>query len=313
MALLLALILLACPIARAQHAVTEAAGKMEGALSGEGKIEIDGLERRYKVHYPAGYKPGTPLPVVFVFHGRTQSAAWMERVTGFNDLSDRHKFIVVYPEGIGGLWSARPEDKDRKSKGIVIDDYKFAESLIDRLVADKTADPKKVYLAGFSNGAFLANGLARKLPKKVAAIGVVAGTLPEGTEPDEKGQPVPVIYFHGTLDAIVTTGGVDIFSGKKRSFSSRELVDWWTKRNKLVPKKADPIEDKEDDGTKVTKETAVDEKGQEGLVYYEIRGGGHSWPGGGRQTFIPYGIVSREISAADEMWKFFSARQLSSP
>ena len=72
----------------------------------------------------------------------------------------------------------RPEDRDRKIGDKVIDDFKFIEKLIESLTAEKIADPKKVFLAGLSNGAFLANVFADKHPDKVAGIGIVAGTLP---------------------------------------------------------------------------------------------------------------------------------------
>jgi polyhydroxybutyrate depolymerase len=47
------------------------------------------------------------------------------------------------------------------------------------------------------------------------------------------------------------------------------------------------------------------------VVLYTIRGGGHTWPGGGPLPEAWVGPTNREIDASSLMWEFFSAHPLS--
>lgn len=55
--------------------------------------------RTHWVHLPPTYNASAPLPLVLAFHGWWGSGREFERVSGFSDASDRHDFIVVYPDG----------------------------------------------------------------------------------------------------------------------------------------------------------------------------------------------------------------------
>jgi polyhydroxybutyrate depolymerase len=46
------------------------------------------------------------------------------------------------------------------------------------------------------------------------------------------------------------------------------------------------------------------------VVLYTIRGGGHTWPGGGPLPEAWVGPTNREIDASSLMWDFFSAHPL---
>jgi len=69
-------------------------------------FQLGGRERSWLVHRPPSYNPGKSWPVVLVFHGGGGSGEQMARMTGFNKLSDKEGFIVVYPNGTG-LWQNR--------------------------------------------------------------------------------------------------------------------------------------------------------------------------------------------------------------
>lgn len=46
------------------------------------------------------------------------------------------------------------------------------------------------------------------------------------------------------------------------------------------------------------------------VVLYTILGGGHSWPGGGRQPRWFLGRTSDGVDATSEMWEFFREHTL---
>lgn len=60
----------------------------------------DGLHRSYLLHIPLSYDIRTPAPLIFAFHGRTRTAAGMERLTGFSDAAVNQRAVVVYPQGV---------------------------------------------------------------------------------------------------------------------------------------------------------------------------------------------------------------------
>ena len=62
------------------EALTSPASTEAGTSSAS--LEFGGRTRSYRVHVPPGYDAKTPLPLVFVLHGGTQSAESAERCPG---------------------------------------------------------------------------------------------------------------------------------------------------------------------------------------------------------------------------------------
>ena len=60
-----------------------------------------GRERRFVVHVPRGYDGSRSLPVVLGFHGGGGRAESFQKQSRMSDVSDRHGFLVVYPDGTG--------------------------------------------------------------------------------------------------------------------------------------------------------------------------------------------------------------------
>ncbi|MFM7070631.1 MAG: poly(3-hydroxybutyrate) depolymerase-like protein, partial [Planctomycetota bacterium] len=92
---LAALALLALPAARpalAQRLATESRTIVVGAV-----------EREYRLHVP-GKLAGSPVPLVFVFHGGNGQSLGTMTLTNFNQVADKEGFLVVYPQGIGRNW-----------------------------------------------------------------------------------------------------------------------------------------------------------------------------------------------------------------
>lgn len=91
-----------------------------------------------------------------------------------------------------------------------------------------------MFALGHSNGAFLANLVAAKLSRRIAAIASVAGTI--GGNVDGKTQtipapaePVSVLLIHGKLDPVVSYDG----SGRAMltGVSAPRSAKWWAERD----------------------------------------------------------------------------------
>jgi len=54
--------------------------------------------RPYFVYTPDNYHPGTPVPLLVMLHGCTQTAADFAAGTRMDELADAHQFIVGYPQ-----------------------------------------------------------------------------------------------------------------------------------------------------------------------------------------------------------------------
>ena len=86
-----------------------------------------------------------------------------------------------------------------------VDDVKFTRALLDDLPKVVTADSKRVYATGISNGGILCYRLASELSDRVAAIAPVSGTM--GMASCHPQRPVSVMHFHGTDDRFVPFNG----------------------------------------------------------------------------------------------------------
>src|SRR5262249_26477495 len=146
-------------------------------------------------------------------------------------------------------------------------------------------DSHRVYVCGISMGAYMSNRLAIDLNDKIAAIGLVSGTMPKlMSERLKPKRPMPVIYFHGTADKIVGIDGKDRFSSQALSLPADDLAAWWARQNGCTEKaKIEKLPDTADDGTTVERHTFAAGKSGAPVVFYKIDGGGHTWPGGSMQ------------------------------
>jgi polyhydroxybutyrate depolymerase len=291
------------------------------------KIEHAGLDRTFLLHLPKGRNDDKPVPLVIVLHGAGANGRITELLTGFSPLADRHGFAAVYPDaepggglGVWQFWSAGGEQtagaaKKAKAKLVARDDFGFIAALIDQLVAERVADARRVYVTGISNGAFMTNRLACVMPERIAAIAPVAGTMVKWTAQDTKpSRPMPVLYMHGTDDKLMGLSGADFLSKRELSLSAADLVAWWAKHNGCTgPPRVEQLPDTAADGTTVERRTFEPRGGAAPVIYYEISGGGHTWPGGSVQPEALLGKTSRDIDASTIIWEFFSRHSLPTP
>jgi polyhydroxybutyrate depolymerase len=165
------------------------------------QIDVGGMTREYRVVTPPDVAGRDQLPLLLALHGRTGTIADAETISGYDAMVDPGA-VVVYPQGYLGSWNAGTccEEASRQN----IDDVAFIAALIDRMEATYPIDPNRVFVAGGSNGAEMAERAACELSGRIAAIADVVGTLLVDCAPKH---PVSVIAIHGTADVNLPIDG----------------------------------------------------------------------------------------------------------
>ena len=198
----------------------------------EHQIDIDGAGRRWTIVVPAG-APASAL--VVVLHGVGSRGADM-RSAGFEPLAAGKGVVLAYPDGVGGAWNDGRPGADPVVPGTPVDDGRFLRMLIDETVARTGADPGRVAVVGFSNGAVMASRLACDIADRVSALALVAGTAGQGFERScRPSRPVAVMMAAGVNDTVVPYAGGRIanWGTKRRGFLAgvEDVFTFWRAQN----------------------------------------------------------------------------------
>ncbi|MFN8654628.1 MAG: PHB depolymerase family esterase [Gemmatimonadales bacterium] len=150
-----------------------------------------GADRDGVLYVPRGYQGEKPVPLVLALHGATQSSQMPVR--RFTAAADELGIAFVAPDSRLQTWDA-----------IALREFGADRDFIDRALAAAcervSVDPRRVGIAGFSDGATYALALGRAngdLFRGVAAFS--PGFL---IEVEEVGRP-PIFISHGTSDSIL--------------------------------------------------------------------------------------------------------------
>jgi len=291
------------------------------------KISIDGMNRTFQCHLPAGYKSLKNMPVVLVFHGLQLDGLTMMYLSNFNPVADRNGFVVVYGDGVGRAW-----DDGRGGRGH--DDVGYVCKVLDKVANTVSIDRRRVYACGISNGGYFSQLLACAVPDRIAAIGVVGATLlQQAANRCHSNRSMPIMFFLGTGDPLVAWGSaagggtangelndlVELVGANKIGgvdsplarfggiMPVPEVIEFWTSHNHCSSGNpyttTEPDRDPKD-GTRVQRQS-WGSSGSE-VILYKIEGGGHTWPGG-----FPYagkefaGRISQDVNASELLWQFF--------
>ena len=270
----------------------------------------------YIRHLPPSYNGQIPLPVVLDLHGYSEPASVHVLISALGPFGDAHHFITLTPQTNGPvpLWNTALKGKD----------VAFLGALLDRAEQTLCVDEARIFVTGYSNGAFMTSALACAFSSRIAAVAPVAGI--QEISGCSFSRPVPVVAFHGTADPFVPyNGGVgpaalklpapdgsgktlgQLGAGKQqRGPSIPQATTAWAKRNGCSTSPTDKTI--AGDVTLISYACPADAT----VELYRVTGGGHAWPGSpvDRSLSKVVGRVTFSISANDIMWAFFQAHPL---
>lgn len=283
------------------------------------RIEHGGRSREYIVHMPSTPDSVKTLPILLAFHGGGGEAEQYKRSAGLDAVSDREKFVVVYPYGVGALprrlltWNAGECCGPAMNRNV--DDVSFAIAVLDDVMRRTGIDTRRVYATGHSNGAMMSYRLAAERADRIVAIAAVAGAYNFGKFAPSR--PVAVLDIHSVGDprALYNGGMGPAFPGTTVQSSHRpvmEGINRWARHNKCADSTVSETR---------TGQAGTDNAGQTAslivwkrcvsggsLAHWKLTGVGHGWPGdtqaANRERTI--GKPTTLISAAEEVWKFVS-------
>ena len=246
--------------------------------------------RPYKLYVPTGYR-GSPLPLIVMLHGCTQTPDDFAAGTRMNAAAEAENCFVAYPGQTAAAnqskcWNWFNPDDQRRDRG----EPSLIADMTYQIMRDYAIDPRRVYIAGLSAGGAAAAIMGSAYPELYAAIGVHSGlacgaahdvasafmAMRKGGSAPMRGRSlaadgaddfVPTIVFHGDRDTTVhPTNGEDVVAQLLQAQSA--------KPQRIVEEGRVP------GGHSFTR---IVFRGSDGISVSEqwiVHGAGHSWSGG---------------------------------
>ncbi len=278
-------------------------------------LEHQEVARHYYVHNIEA-AAAAPAPLVVSLHGyRGKEQALAERDNlaeiawqSLNRVADREEFIVAYPHAWLGRWSLfEGLENVALEDGRPVDDVGFVFGMIARLVEEGLADPERVYLTGFSDGAIMSYKLLclAETPFAAAAPGGGAMYQPH-RDACAATAPTPLLVIAGTNDRILPWDGWLFPTG--RALSIPETLEHFRLLHGCTGQKADLLYDRDTkDESRVREIVWTGCTVENAVKLLRVEGGGHSWP-----SYEPVsdewreraGGHNRDIESAEEIWAF---------
>lgn len=204
-------------------------------------IDVNGTSYTYRLYQPKDLAKGAPL--VMVLHGSGQNGAQIRLETGygFERLADQHHFAVVYPSGKSFDWNDCSRTGHFLVEGRELDDVKYLNNLVDKLVAEQGFDQDQIFATGVSSGGFMSLRLALESPTRFRAVAAVSANLPAAENfkctPELAG--TSVMLMNGTADPLVPYTGGDaalfgLFFNSGKVLSAEASAIFFAEKYKLL-------------------------------------------------------------------------------
>ncbi len=159
--------------------------------------------RTYGLYVPDGYDGHTAYPIVVVLHGDGGTGAEVRAEYGMSlEAASSAGALFAYPDGGGQTWQT--DDPT----GLATD-IGFVESIVSDLQKRYCTDSKRVFLTGFSRGAYFANQVACRTKTSLRGVATFSGGGPFGVQDSEfdangnlvcPSPPVGALQVHGADD-----------------------------------------------------------------------------------------------------------------
>jgi polyhydroxybutyrate depolymerase len=155
-------------------------------------ITVGGTMRTYDLILPAGYDGSTPQPVYFVYHGRDADH------TAVTPYGLQDNAIGVFPDGLNKNGTI---GWDTSVGGI---DVAMFDAVLQAVEANTCVDQSRVYAAGFSWGASMANALGCFRANVLRAFASAEGGILFGNGSNDCKGPIPAWINQYKMDPTVS-------------------------------------------------------------------------------------------------------------
>jgi len=209
-------------------------------------LEHDGLEREYFIFLPSTYSSEGKHPVALFMHGygSTATGAEAEVTNGLTRYAEEYGYVMVFPQSTWFMsddppgerwevtsWNHISDGFDKGPEGPICtadaraaqcppecgtcgdcgwaschDDVGFLKALISQISLDLAIDSDRVYVAGFSNGAMMANRMACDASELFAGVALIGGRVEPGFE-CTPAEALPLLQINGSTDDSVPYDG----------------------------------------------------------------------------------------------------------
>jgi polyhydroxybutyrate depolymerase len=270
-------------------------------------VTFQGIDRHVLLHAPPTTLSGKS-PVMIFLHG-VRPSGWVNHTLAEADaLADREGFLAIYPEAVGQKWNFANNLKEPQRIGEgVVDDVGFIKSLIARVVAERGADPSRVYVIGDSRGALMVYSLMCQLADEIAAAApLISGMTSLNVADCNPSRAVPLMVVGGTNDRFQSYDG---FLGRDlRLLSVPETMEFWRVRHGCTGQQVKLLPHRElEDRTRLVLSEWTGCKADGAVKLYRVSGGGHQVPSfapGNPDWIKQAGPINHDIETVDEFWQF---------
>lgn len=262
-------------------------------------VSYQGLGRTVRYIKPRQGNNGAGAPAIILLHFGHGTPDRMANLTHIARLVSKTGVWVILPSAVRRHWQESPLRRPAN------DDVGYLDAVIQDAIDRHPIDPERVYMAGLSNGGFMTNRFLCAHPQRVAAAAIVGASLRtlrrrQCSAGDRA--PVPMLIIDGTDDPIVP------YDGRYGLESVPETFDYWLQRDgcdtaAIIDSR---LPNTANDATRVAQRDNTACEAGTGVRLLTVTGGGHAWPGGETHLIgARLGRTSQDISATDQLWRFF--------
>jgi poly(3-hydroxybutyrate) depolymerase len=204
-------------------------------------VKVGSTSRTYIAYLPMSASPTTPVPLVYIFHGATQTGANMYEITQYSALADKEGIAAVFLDGQGtssatGTGNLAPwnvtDGPELCGLGTLVSnanavDFQFLDAVLADIKTDQCVDSSHVFATGFSMGGYFSHHIACDRKDFRAAAPHSGGTMADLSSC--KTNHVPIIIFHGQADPLINAACDDPTLTAQAGFPASATL--WAKKN----------------------------------------------------------------------------------